>query len=110
MLYFQSGRNIEDLIGRAKEVIPESAWSHTPIVMKATAGLRLLPGEQAETLLTQARNVLSQSGFLVDNEAVSIMDGVDEGLFSWFTVNFLLGGIFVLFFCGEVYGGVFYFL
>lgn len=72
-------------------MIPESAWSQTPIVMKATAGLRLLPGEQAETLLSHSRDVLSKSGLLVDKEAVSIMDGVDEGLFSWFTVNFLLG-------------------
>jgi len=31
------------------------------------------------------------SPFLTNENSVSIMDGSDEGLFSWFTVNFLLG-------------------
>lgn len=27
----------------------------------------------------------------MENNAVSILDGRDEGLFAWYTVNFLLG-------------------
>lgn len=35
--------------------------------------------------------MIQESGFHAVDNAVGIMDGVDEGIFSWFTVNFLLG-------------------
>lgn len=35
--------------------------------------------------------MFEESGFMVTPRSVSIMDGIDEGLFSWFTINFLLG-------------------
>jgi ectonucleoside triphosphate diphosphohydrolase 5/6 len=35
--------------------------------------------------------VINNSGFAATADSVGIMDGVDEGIFSWFTVNFLLG-------------------
>lgn len=59
--------------------------------MKATAGLRLLPEKKADALLDETRKLFANSGFHVTEKSVSIMDGVDEGVFSWFTVNFLLG-------------------
>lgn len=31
---------------------------------------------------------------MVTPRSVSIMDGIDEGLFSWFTINFLLGNLY----------------
>lgn len=79
------------LLDSAKNVIPQNYWSTTPIVLKATAGLRLLGPIQAESILNAIRKVLRESGFLVDKDSVEIMDGTDEGIFSWFTINFLLG-------------------
>ena len=35
----------------AKASVPSSVWAVTPVVLKATAGLRLLPGEKATHLL-----------------------------------------------------------
>jgi len=60
-------------------------------VLKATAGLRLLPADRAGALLDEAKNLLAASGFSLAQDGVAILDGIDEGLFSWFTVNFLLG-------------------
>lgn len=60
-------------------------------MLKATAGLRLLRQDEADNLLNAARDVFIRSGYLVRDDAVEIMDGVDEGIFSWFTLNFLLG-------------------
>lgn len=80
---------ITELLGEAKKFVPKHFWSMTPIALKATAGLRLLGQEQAESLLAVVRKVLENSGFKTDPESVEIMDGTDEGLFSWFTVNFL---------------------
>lgn len=46
---------------------------------------------KADNLLNTVRDLFQNSGFLVDDDDVEIMDGTDEGIFSWFTVNFLLG-------------------
>lgn len=52
---FQGAHKLEELLDKAKEFIPENAWSKTPLAMRATAGLRLLPAEQAEALLHEVR-------------------------------------------------------
>jgi ectonucleoside triphosphate diphosphohydrolase 5/6 len=78
-------------LNQAKTVIPEVYWAKTPLVLKATAGLRLLEPNQAKNLLDAVRNVFNKSGFLTTSDAVEIMEGTDEGIFSWFTLNFLLG-------------------
>ncbi|XP_063229353.1 ectonucleoside triphosphate diphosphohydrolase 5 isoform X2 [Bacillus rossius redtenbacheri] len=86
----KGAEKLQELLDRAKEVIPHSDWGRTPLAMKATAGLRLLPDHQADSLLDEVRKLFSTSPFLTNVNSVAIMDGVDEGLFSWFTVNFLL--------------------
>ena len=65
--------------------------STTPIVVRATAGLRLLNETQATAILRAVEAEIASSGFLVAHpNLVEIMSGVDEGIFSWFTLNFLL--------------------
>uniref|UniRef100_A0A1A9ZJB7 Ectonucleoside triphosphate diphosphohydrolase 5 n=1 Tax=Glossina pallidipes TaxID=7398 RepID=A0A1A9ZJB7_GLOPL len=66
-------------------------WSSTPLLLKATAGLRLLPHSKAENLLNVAHDLFTKSVFSVDIDSVEAMNDTDEGIFSWFTVNFLLG-------------------
>lgn len=75
----------------ADKFAPEDLRKQTPLVLKATAGLRLLRQDEADNLLNAARDVFLRSGYLVKDDAVEIMDGIDEGIFSWFTLNFLLG-------------------
>lgn len=88
----KAGANsIGALLLKAKAFIPQRFWQSTPLVLKATAGLRLLLPVQAENLLNEVRNTFLRSGFAVKDDAVEIMDGVDEGIYSWFTINFLLG-------------------
>uniref|UniRef100_A0A7N9ATQ0 nucleoside diphosphate phosphatase n=1 Tax=Mastacembelus armatus TaxID=205130 RepID=A0A7N9ATQ0_9TELE len=70
---------IMELLQVAKSSIPPSMWNITPVVLKATAGLRLLPGEKAKHLLDQVRAVFLESPFLSREDSVSIMDGTDEG-------------------------------
>uniref|UniRef100_T1J158 nucleoside diphosphate phosphatase n=1 Tax=Strigamia maritima TaxID=126957 RepID=T1J158_STRMM len=86
----KAGQSLLPLLKKAKKLIPWSAWKKTPIVLKATAGLRLLPGSKSEAILDEVRKLFSHYPFLVAPDSVSIMDGKDEGLYSWFTVNFLL--------------------
>lgn len=82
---------IANLLEDAKREIPKEYWSKTPLILKATAGLRLLPAAEAENLLNSVRELFKRTPFLTTEESVEIMDGTDEGIFSWFTVNFLLG-------------------
>ncbi|XP_048863905.1 ectonucleoside triphosphate diphosphohydrolase 6 [Brienomyrus brachyistius] len=84
---------IQQLLEVAKESIPVLLWEKTPLVLKATAGLRLLPGEKATHLLDKVRNVFEESPFLSRPDGVSIMDGTDEGVSAWITVNFLIGSL-----------------
>uniref|UniRef100_A0A4W5P197 nucleoside diphosphate phosphatase n=1 Tax=Hucho hucho TaxID=62062 RepID=A0A4W5P197_9TELE len=71
---------ILELLEVAQDSIPCSVWSSTPLVLKATAGLRLLPGEKATHLLDRVREVFVESPFLSRGDSVSIMDGTDEGM------------------------------
>ncbi|XP_034667508.1 ectonucleoside triphosphate diphosphohydrolase 5 isoform X1 [Drosophila subobscura] len=87
----EGAHSIKLLLDEARAFIPKEHWSSTPLVLKATAGLRLLPQSKAENILNAVRDLFAKSEFSVDMDAVEIMDGTDEGIFSWFTVNFLLG-------------------
>ncbi|XP_063295043.1 nucleoside diphosphate phosphatase ENTPD5 [Pelobates fuscus] len=79
------------LLDLAQNVVPGTHWHRTPVIFKATAGLRLLPEHQAEALLSEVRRILRKSPFLVPDDSVSIMDGTDEGILAWIAVNFLTG-------------------
>ncbi|XP_011708265.1 PREDICTED: ectonucleoside triphosphate diphosphohydrolase 5 isoform X4 [Wasmannia auropunctata] len=85
-----AAKSLTTLLNDAKAVIPQSEWPHTLLTMKATAGLRLLPEHKANGILEECRKLFQTSGFQVTRNSISIMEGTDEGIFSWFTVNFLL--------------------
>jgi Golgi nucleoside diphosphatase len=52
--------------------------------------LRLLTSSQAEAIIEEVEQVLILSGFKLEKTLVEIMNPRDEGLYAWFTVNFLL--------------------
>uniref|UniRef100_A0AC34FJ97 Apyrase n=1 Tax=Panagrolaimus sp. ES5 TaxID=591445 RepID=A0AC34FJ97_9BILA len=87
----EAAKSVKELLLHAKSVIPTRLLSHTPIVVQATAGLRLLPGNEAEDIIREVKSVVKSSGFLLGDEAVGILSGIDEGIFAWFTLNFLSG-------------------
>ncbi|KAM8775086.1 ectonucleoside triphosphate diphosphohydrolase 6 isoform 2-T2 [Rhynchonycteris naso] len=89
----KSAPGIQELLDVAKQEIPFDFWKATPLVLKATAGLRLLPGEKAQNLLQKVKEVFKASPFLVGEDCVSIMNGTDEGISAWITVNFLTGSL-----------------
>lgn len=85
-----AAKSVSELLALAKAYIPKSQWKRTPITLKATAGLRLLPDNQADAILEKVANEIASSGFIMDDNAVEIMSGTDEGIFSWFTLNVLI--------------------
>ncbi|KAK7103275.1 hypothetical protein V1264_018207 [Littorina saxatilis] len=85
--------NIQPLIDVAMETVPASLHKSTPLVFKATAGLRLLDADGAEMLLQRVRELLALTDFDFISGDIGIMGGRDEGLFGWITINYLLGNL-----------------
>uniref|UniRef100_A0A7N8X708 nucleoside diphosphate phosphatase n=1 Tax=Mastacembelus armatus TaxID=205130 RepID=A0A7N8X708_9TELE len=90
----EGGNTIRQLLKIAKKTVPEENWRMTPVVLKATAGLRLLPEDKANALLKEVREVFDESPFFIPNNSVSIMNGKNEGVLAWVTVNFLTGHLY----------------
>ncbi|CAH8653466.1 unnamed protein product [Heterobilharzia americana] len=84
-----AANSISKLIHIAETSLPTSLCHNTPVILRATAGLRLLSTIKAENILKAVRNRLSQTCFKQLPNAVTIMDGFYEGLYLWLTLNFL---------------------
>jgi ectonucleoside triphosphate diphosphohydrolase 5/6 len=54
----QGAKQLLGLLERAKDVVPASERGITPLALKATAGLRLLPREKADILIEEASRKL----------------------------------------------------
>ncbi|KRY27874.1 Nucleoside-diphosphatase uda-1 [Trichinella spiralis] len=111
---------VADLMEEAKLAIPKWLWKHSPVALRATAGFRLLPEETVKIILQeimslmicsldctffnswhytcfckccsalQIETVLRDSPFLTGEDPATVLDGTDEGIFGWFTLNYLL--------------------
>jgi guanosine-diphosphatase len=85
--------SLNPLLERALAEIPSHLHSCTPMALKATAGLRLLGDEKSTLILMAVRSRLVATGFpiadLKSGDGVAVMDGSDEGVFAWITVNYL---------------------
>lgn len=87
----EGANSLVPLLTKAMETVPKADQKSTSIEVRATAGLRLLPGSKAEDLLSSVRSLLGTYPFAFEDASVSIMDGADEGAFQWVTTNYLLG-------------------
>ncbi|EST06484.1 Nucleoside phosphatase GDA1/CD39 [Kalmanozyma brasiliensis GHG001] len=96
--------SLRPLLKSALARVPKSLQKCAPVAVKATAGLRLLPGQQANDVIKAVRTMLEKEypfpiadGKNVDgtkaSKGVEIMEGKDEGVFAWITVNYLLNRI-----------------
>ena len=50
-----AAESITRLLAEAKSFIPKSGWAETPLTLRATAGLRLLPKEQSDAIIGKSR-------------------------------------------------------
>ncbi|GLC70971.1 hypothetical protein PLESTF_001056400 [Pleodorina starrii] len=87
----KAAASLQPLIDTALKTVPAGLQASTPISLKATAGLRLLPGDKADRILQAVEALLKKQPFKLAPGGVSIMDGKDEGAFAWLTLNYLLG-------------------
>eukprot|EP00927_Polykrikos_kofoidii_P066705 TRINITY_DN62262_c0_g1_i1.p1 TRINITY_DN62262_c0_g1~~TRINITY_DN62262_c0_g1_i1.p1 ORF type:complete len:497 (+),score=51.77 TRINITY_DN62262_c0_g1_i1:44-1492(+) len=82
-------RNIQQLLDYASRFVAPPRRSSTPIMLKATAGLRSVSEEAATATLNQVRKTFATSGFLFHRSWVSIITGAEEAGLSWVAANYL---------------------
>ncbi|GAA6002550.1 guanosine diphosphatase [Rhodotorula paludigena] len=88
----EAAESLRGLMQHAFDGVPESERSCTPIAVKATAGLRLLGARESQAILDEVERWLNDEWpFQVVKDGVVVMDGKDEGVYAWITINFLLG-------------------
>ncbi|GAA6062555.1 hypothetical protein JCM10212_004116 [Sporobolomyces blumeae] len=87
-----AAESLRGLMDHAIAGIPKEERACTPIAVKATAGLRLLGQKRSDEILNEIERWLKEEWpFSVVQDGVVVMDGRDEGVYAWITINFLLG-------------------
>lgn len=86
----EAADSLTPLLDSIKDSIPFPKVSKTPCQLRATAGLRLLPGNQAQEILNETYKKLKTTEYSVDANSVSILEGNYEGAYAWLTLNYLL--------------------
>ncbi|KAL6604903.1 nucleoside phosphatase family-domain-containing protein [Neocallimastix sp. 'constans'] len=86
--------HIKLLIDPILEIIPKEKIKSTPIYIYATAGMRLLPEDKREAILSEVCSYLKKNYvFLVDcNKQILNISGEEEGLYGWLGLNYLKKG------------------
>ncbi|XP_074602960.1 ectonucleoside triphosphate diphosphohydrolase 7-like [Brevipalpus obovatus] len=83
---------IYPLLKFAAQNIPVQRHKETPLYILATAGMRLLSLESQKAILDNLReNIKSNSSFLFAPSNVQVITGKEEGIYSWISINYLLG-------------------
>ena len=90
----KAGASLRPLIDHAKEHVPKELYAKTPIFLMATAGLRMVGDAAKDAILASVCAELSASGFMFKCEWATLLDGQDEGLYGWVTVNYLLDRLY----------------
>ncbi|PKK75516.1 hypothetical protein RhiirC2_736422, partial [Rhizophagus irregularis] len=87
-----AANSLNDLMEVALKNVPKELQHCTPVAVKATAGLRLLGLKKSERILEAVREHLETNYpfLIIEKDGVVIMDGKDEGVYAWITVNYLL--------------------
>ncbi|CAD8108717.1 unnamed protein product [Paramecium primaurelia] len=82
---------LQPLIDFAIANIPKSMMAYTPIMLGATAGMRLLTIQQQTDIIKEVQRIFSKSGLLFLSEQwARVISGQEEGAYMWLSLNYLL--------------------
>eukprot|EP01103_Thecamoeba_quadrilineata_P017263 TRINITY_DN6041_c0_g1_i1.p1 TRINITY_DN6041_c0_g1~~TRINITY_DN6041_c0_g1_i1.p1 ORF type:complete len:428 (-),score=40.46 TRINITY_DN6041_c0_g1_i1:88-1371(-) len=86
----EAAKSLQPLLDFALRQIPGTHYRSSPVYLRATGGLRSLPPQKIETVLTSIRKFLSRYPFTLADSHVSVISGVEEAVYGWTSLNFLL--------------------
>lgn len=84
-------RSIEQLLTFAGNFVLEARRQSTPVLLKATAGLRAVSLERAEAVLERVRDTLQKSGYAFRRDWADVIMGKEEAGLAWVSANYLRG-------------------
>jgi Golgi apyrase len=87
--------HLDKLFQHALKYVPKDEVVNTPVFLLATAGMRILPALQRESVLEEVCAYARKSTQfqLPDCDLhVQVIPGETEGLYGWIAANYLLGG------------------
>lgn len=84
-------QNIMKLIEFANKFVDLGRRPQTPVVLKATAGLRAVAEPKANAVLAAVRETLRGTTYKFQNEWVDIIKGKEEAGLAWVAANYLQG-------------------
>lgn len=87
----EAGESLDPLRAFARDKLAAAGadLAATPLYLKATAGMRLVPEPDRSAIMADVRQALESWPF--DFERAEIISGQQEGLYGWVSVNYLLG-------------------
>lgn len=75
----EAAHSLDNLMNAALDSVPPSMFYCTPLTLKATAGLRMLPDGQGSKILAEVEKRLKEYPFPLVKNGVEIMAGEQEG-------------------------------
>lgn len=84
----------DTIMQSAVQEIPQKKHGQTPLYFLATAGLRILPINVTENLLSAIEKFLQESSknpFHTPENSVRVLSGEEEGVYAWVAANYLRG-------------------
>ena len=86
-----AGSSITPLLELAERVVPKSEHAHALVMLRATAGMRLLPRRRAQRIYTSLFEAVERRGtFKPHRQHFGTLSGEEEGVFGWLCANYLL--------------------
>lgn len=85
---------IQELLEFAETIVPKEHHSLTPVQLKGTGGLRSLDSDDAQAILEQCRKVIESSSFDVGRSHAQMIEGEEEAVFAWISLNHLNGNLY----------------
>ncbi|CAD8196466.1 unnamed protein product [Paramecium pentaurelia] len=83
---------IDDLIQFAYENVPYNMHKYTPIMLAATAGMRMIPTFYQIQIISTIRDIFRSSKFLFHRDDwCRIITGQEEGAYMWLSINYMIG-------------------
>lgn len=83
---------LRPLIDLASAHIPEEQHHETVLYMLATAGMRMIPQEAQDSILSELRgSIPSMTNFVFSEKNVGVITGKEEGIYAWIAANYILG-------------------
>ncbi|CAK9269240.1 unnamed protein product [Sphagnum jensenii] len=83
--------SLDPLLEWAERQIPKHAHGSTQVFLLATAGLRRLPKDQSEWILSEAWSVVKAFPFVCKRSSVKVILGVEEAFYGWIALNYNFG-------------------